>query len=197
MLPDFRERGQWLEKNVLPHEALIRAKLRGACLYDLDIEDVIQEMYTRFLHIPALKEIRHPRQYALLVARAIIVDHMRHSRVISITSIGEIEELEVPDTTPSSEERLKFRQEFQIVSDALNQLPRGCRETILLRRVEGLSQKEVAKRLQISEKMVEKHMANGVRLLINLFGRGGKTRGHSSNTSRVVPTDNDIIKSTD
>jgi RNA polymerase sigma-70 factor (ECF subfamily) len=197
MLPDFRERGQWLAKNVLPHEDLIRSKLRSTYLYGLDIEDVIQEMYTRFLTVPELESIRHPRQYALLVARGIIVDHVRHSRVISITSIGEIEELEVPDSTPSSEERLKFRQEFEIVCDALTQLPEDCRETIMLRRIEGLPQREVARRLKISEKMVEKHMANGVRLLIKLFGRGGKPRINSSNRPRVVQTDDDISKSTD
>jgi RNA polymerase sigma factor (sigma-70 family) len=197
MLPDFRERGQWLAKNVLPHEDLIRSKLRSTYLYGLDIEDVIQEMYTRFLTVPELESIRHPRQYALLVARGIIVDHVRHSRVVSITSTGEIEELEVPDSAPSSEDRMKFRQEFEIVCEALKQLPEDCRETILLRRIEGLPQREVARRLKISEKMVEKHMANGVRLLIKLFGRGGKPRIISSNRPREVPTDDDISKSTD
>ena len=47
MPQDFRERGRWLARNVLPHEPLIRAKLRDMCLYDLDIEDVIQEMYAK------------------------------------------------------------------------------------------------------------------------------------------------------
>jgi RNA polymerase sigma-70 factor (ECF subfamily) len=64
-----------------------------------------------------------------------------------------------------------------------------CRETLILRRVEGLPQREVAARLQISEKTVEKHMANGVRLLIKIFGRGGKPRLNSSNKEAVIQTD--------
>ena len=183
---DFRERGRWLARNVLPHEALIRARLRDMCLYDLDIEDVIQDMYARFMMLETLETIRFPRQYALLTARAIIVDHIRHSRVVSITSSGNLEMLEVPTPEASSEKRVEFREEVMAVTAALDQLPRMCRETLLLRRVEGLSQKEVACRLNISEKTVEKHMANGVRMLIKMFGRGGKPRANTSSNQEMV-----------
>jgi len=188
---DFRERGRWLARNVLPHEALIRSKLRSVCLYDLDIEDVIQEMYARFLSLPSLESIRYPKQYALLTARAIIIDHVRHSRVVSITSSGNLEQLDIPEPEASAEERLEFQQEIVAVNRALALLPRKCRETLILRRVEGLPQREVAERLQISEKTVEKHMANGVRLLIKIFGRGGKLRLKTSNIEETI-VQNDV-----
>jgi len=155
------------------------------CLYDLDIEDVIQEMYARFMTHPSLESIRFPRQYALLTARGIIIDHVRHSRVVSITSSGNLETLEIPAPDINSEERVEFQQEVRVVMEALDQLPKVCRETLVLRRVEGLPQREVASRLNISEKTVEKHMATGVRLLIKIFGRGGKPRANSSTTENV------------
>jgi RNA polymerase sigma factor (sigma-70 family) len=194
MSHDFRERGRWLARNVLPHEALIRAKLRDMCLYDLDPEDVIQELYAKFLTLPSLESIRFPRQYALLTARAIVIDHIRHSRVISITSTGDLELLEVPEPEPSGEERIEFRQELQAVTAALAELPKICREILILRRVEGLPQKEVARRLKISEKTVEKHMATGVRMLIKVFGRGGKPRANTSTTRETVLPDDVINK---
>jgi len=44
-----------------------------------------------------------------------------------------------------------------------------------LRRVDGLSQKEVASKLGITAKTVEKHVARGVRLLADsLFGGGSR-----------------------
>ena len=55
MSQDFRERGRWLARHVLPHEALIRARLRDACLYNLDVEDIIQEVYAKFLTLPNLE----------------------------------------------------------------------------------------------------------------------------------------------
>ncbi len=155
------------------------------CLYDLDMEDVIQEMYARFMAHPALDSIRYPRQYALLTARAIIIDHVRHSRVVSITSSGNLEMLEIPAPDVNSEKRIEFQEEIRAVVAALDQLPRMCRETLVLRRVEGLPQREVARRLNISEKTVEKHMATGVRLLIKVFGRGGKPRTNTSTTEDV------------
>lgn len=190
---DLRKRGRWLASNVLPHEPLIRAKLRNLSIFDLDVDDVVQEMYARILSVPSLESIRYPKQYAVLTARAIVVDHIRHSRVVSITSCGNLESLEIPLTEASTETRLEFHSEVLAVADALAQLPKACRETLILRRVEGLSQKEVAERLKISEKTVEKHMANGVRLLIRLFGRGGKPRVHTSNT-REAASVKDVVQ---
>ena len=197
MSQDFRERGRWLARHVLPHEALIRSKLKDMCLYDLDIEDVIQETYAKFLTLPSLEAIRYPKQYALLTARGIVIDHLRHSRVVSITTTGNLELLDVAEPHANGEERIEFQQEILAVGAALKQLPAMCRETLILRRVEGLSQREVASRLKISEKTVEKHMANGVRLLIKIFGRGGKTRANTSTTQEMAVTEHGVDKSRD
>jgi RNA polymerase sigma-70 factor (ECF subfamily) len=166
-------------------------------LYDLDIEDVIQEMYAKFLALPSLESIRYPRQYALLTARGIVIDHVRHSRVVSITSTGNLEVFDFAEPEASSEKRMEFQQEIAAVTAALEQLPKMCRETLILRRVEGLPQKEVARRLNISEKTVEKHMANGVKLLIRLFGRGGKPRAKTSTTQETVLSKNVVDKPRD
>lgn len=183
MLQDLGDRAEWLARNVLPHEALVRSKLRKICRYDLDVEDVIQEMYARILSRPGLDSIRFPRQYALLTARGIVIDYIRHSRVISITSTDMLDLLDIPEIEASCEERLEFQSEVVAVADALAQLPQVCRETVILRRVEGLSQREVAQRLQISEKTVEKHMTRGMRLLMKLFGRGGKSEVRTTTTT--------------
>lgn len=190
MSQDLRERGRWLARNVLPHEALIRAKLSTISVYGLDIEDVIQEMYARILSVPSLDAIRYPRQYAIQTAKAVVIDHVRHSRVISITSSGCLDSLDAPMAEATTEERLEFQGEILAVADALAQLPEMCRETLILRRMEGLSQREVAERLKISEKTVEKHMTNGVRLLIKIFGRGGKSRVRTSFKKEAVCIDN-------
>jgi RNA polymerase sigma-70 factor (ECF subfamily) len=104
---------------------------------------------------------------------------------VSITSSGDLDLLEIPSPDVNSEKRVEFRQEVEAVMAALNALPEACRETLILRRVEGMPQKEVAARLKISEKTVEKYMANGVRLLIKSFGRGGKPRASSSSIQEL------------
>ena len=119
MSGDLSDRSRWLAINVLPHEALIRSKLYGMRLYNLDIEDVIQETYTRMLSVPSLETIRHPRQYAITTAKTIIIDHVRHSRVVSIASAGRSEGLDVPEREANAEERLEFQEEVAAVEAAL------------------------------------------------------------------------------
>jgi RNA polymerase sigma-70 factor (ECF subfamily) len=50
---------------------------------------------------------------------------------------------------------------------ALDRLPPRCRQAIVLRRVEGYSQKEVAKIMGVTEGTVESQVMRGVRILTN------------------------------
>jgi RNA polymerase sigma-70 factor (ECF subfamily) len=180
MSQDIRERAQWLARNVLPHEPVIRTQIKRVRVAGLEIDDVIQEMYARILNVPSLDSIRYPRQYAIQTARGIIIDYLRRSRVVSIVASGSLEQLDVAMPEPSTEERLEFQGEIQEVASALAQLPATWRETLILRRIEGLSQKETAQRLGVAEKTIEKYMAKGAMALVELFGRGGKIRDSSS-----------------
>ena len=177
---DFQQRARWLARNIMPHEALVRSRVAHLCGRDLSIEDVIQEMYARILSVPSVEGIHHPRQYAVLTAKSIIVDHLRRSRVVSIKYCDDLDRLDVTFPEASAEEHLQFQEEIQEVVNVLAELPATCRETLILRRIEGLSQKEVARRMNVSEKMIEKHMARGARALAELFGRrGNKIRSSS------------------
>jgi RNA polymerase sigma-70 factor (ECF subfamily) len=196
MSSDLSSRSRWLAIHVLPHEALIRSKLKDLRVYNLDTEDVIQEVYTRMLSVPSLETIRHPKQYAIRTAKAIIIDHVRHSRVVSIVSAGRSENIDVPEREASAEQRLEFQEEVAAVEAALAGLSEKCRMTLLLRRVEGLSQKEVAQRLGVSEKMIEHHMTDAIRCLIKTFGRGGKSRSQTSNISLESGDGNVVDKPT-
>jgi RNA polymerase sigma factor (sigma-70 family) len=197
MAVDFQERGRWLARNVLPHEPLVRARLRHVRIPDLEIDDIIQEMYARILSAPSLEAIRYPRQYAIQTAKSIVIDHIRHSRVVSIISSGNLEKLDAAVPEVSTEERLEFQEDIKDVASALAHLPETCRETLILRRIEGLSQRDTAQRLGISEKTVEKHMARGVWLLMDMFGRGGKPRARTSTRSEDVRSKNEFVKSGD
>lgn len=45
------------------------------------------------------------------------------------------------------------------LQEAIDSLPERCREVFLLSKVEGLKNREIAERLNISEKTVERHMS--------------------------------------
>lgn len=177
---NMQERTEWLARNLLPHEPLVRKRLSRLSIPELDIDDVIQDMYARILCVPTLESIRYPRQYAIQTAKGIVIDYLRRSRVVAIDTCENLEALDVELPEASVEQRLGFRGEIQEVAAALAQLPEKCREILILRRVEGLSQRETAQRLGVTEKVVESQLARGVMVLVKLFGRGGKPRAHSS-----------------
>ena len=54
------------------------------------------------------------------------------------------------------------REELAILAEAVRELPEKCRIVFLLYRGQGLTMREIAARLQISEKTVEKHIARAM-----------------------------------
>lgn len=182
---NFQEKARWLARHILPYEPVLRSRLRRMFIHGMEVDDVIQEMYARIVSQPSLEAIKYPRQYAFQTATAIVIDHLRRSRVISINAAGSLDQFEISAPEASPEQQLEFREEIAAVAQLLALLPERTREVLILRRVEGLSQQETAQRLGISIKTVEKHMSQGVAALMALFGRGGKTTPHPSTPKRT------------
>jgi RNA polymerase sigma-70 factor (ECF subfamily) len=182
---DFQQRAHWLARHILPYEPILRSRLKRMFVYGMEIDDIVQEMYARIVSQPSLEGIKYPRQYAFQTATAIIIDHMRRSRVVSINAAGDLDQLEISAPDASPEQQLEFRDEIAAVAHSLSLLPGRTRDVLIMRRVEELSQQETADKLGISIKTVEKHMAQGVAALMALFGRGGKSSAHSSTPKRT------------
>ncbi|HEX4270935.1 MAG TPA: sigma-70 family RNA polymerase sigma factor [Rhizomicrobium sp.] len=194
---DFQEKARWLARHILPYEPMLRSRLRRMFIHGLEVDDVIQEMYARIVSQPSLEAIKYPRQYAFQTATAIVIDHLRRSRVISINAAGSLDQLEISAPEASPEQQLEFREEIAAVAQLLALLPERTREVLIMRRVEGLSQQETADKLGISVKTVEKHMAQGVAALMALFGRGGKSSPQPSTPKRSDDHDYQTLPSGD
>jgi RNA polymerase sigma-70 factor (ECF subfamily) len=166
------DRARWLAQHIVPHERAIRSWLARRT-HDLDIDDIVQEMYARLASLDDANGIRNPRQYAARTAISIALNLARHARVVPMIPIGDFEELGLASLEPSPEHTVNSQDELRELENTLQELPPLCRQAFLLRRVDGLSQKEVAEKLGISVKTVEKYMARSVRFLIEIYGRGG------------------------
>lgn len=193
MVDKYRERAQWVEKNLLPHETRIRSWLVRHCIRDTDVDDIVQEMYACIGSLDNLDTIRNPAHYARKVAHSILCNQIRRSQIVSITAVGDLSDFDIPTPNATPEEELVQRDEMQVVVDALAELPQRTRDVLFLRRLEGLSQKQTAERLAIAEKTVEKHMTRALLFLATHFGRGGKTRlaGEESDCYAQVGDDSD------
>lgn len=174
---------RWFMTGILPHEPALRAWLmrkRGA---GIEVDDVIQETYTVLAARDTIDDIRHPRAYLFQVAHSIVVRHVRRARVVSIQAAEDMEGFDPADDAVSPEQTAIDRDELRRLAEAIAAMPGQTRQAFVLRRVHGLPQRQIATRMNLSESTVEKHIARGVRFLIDWFGHGGKA---GSQTSTVV-----------
>jgi len=174
------ERALWLGRHVLPHEPQLRAWLRRRNLGGLEVEDVIQETYTRLVAAESVAHIRDARNYAFQVAGSVVIDHLRRMKVVPIASLPDLDYLEVASEEPSPERQAIDRDELNRLAQMIACLPGNVRDVFTLRRVHGLPQREVARRLGLSESTVEKHMARGFLIMLELLGHGGNETSRPS-----------------
>jgi RNA polymerase sigma-70 factor (ECF subfamily) len=175
-----RERALWLSQHVLPHEPALRAWLMTKRVSDLDPDDIVQESYAKLAALESVDNIRNPRRYFFQTAYSVLITHIRRSRVIPMRAMGDIELLDIPTDEPSPEQQVQDSQQLRALMDAIASLPTSCRDVFILRRVHGLSQRAVAQKLRLSENTVEHHMTRSIRLLMDLFYRGGKPGSQAS-----------------
>lgn len=161
----------WFAREILPHEeALLRYLARTWGKRD-DIHDLRQEVYVRVYEAAAKARPLSPKSFMFTTARHLMADRIRRSRVVSIEATGDLEALNVLVDEISPEQRASARHEMSRLAEAFDRLPPQCRRVVWMRKVEGISQRQVAEQLGISEGAVEKQITKGVRLLASmLFG---------------------------
>lgn len=186
-----RERTRWFLRNILPHEQALRSWLARRQPLGLEIDDIIQEAYAILADLETVEEIRFPRAYLYQVVRSIITRHVRRARVVSIRTMDDLTALDHADETPSPERIAIDRDQLRRLAEAIASMPDRTQEAFILRRVDGLSQREISARMAISENTVEKHISRGLRFLVDWFGHGGNALAEASKVreSEIVPPD--------
>lgn len=156
----------WVAECILPHEPKVRAWLARTLAPGEDPDDVIQEAYCRLASLDEVGHVRNPRAYFFQTARSIVLERIRRSRIVRIETVTEIDTLPVIDDEPSPERTAGARRELQRVLRLIEALPERYRKVVKLRKIEGLSQKEIAARLGVSERVVENDATRGLRLIL-------------------------------
>ncbi|MDG2520719.1 sigma-70 family RNA polymerase sigma factor [Caulobacter segnis] len=158
--------GRWIAGEILPHEADVRAWLRRS-LRLVEIDDVIQESYCRIAAAVDPQTIASPRAYFFTTARNVALDQMRKNRVVGLDDVAELAWSNVVDESPSPERLAGGRLELRRINTLIESLPQRCRTIFVMRKVQGLSQRQIAHKLGVTENVVEKQAAKGLRLLLD------------------------------
>lgn len=170
---DRRKLLAWLGGRVLPHEAEVRGWLTRALNNPSDVEDVIQEAYCRLWSTTNPEQITNPRAYFFRVARNVVIDEMRKARVVRIETVAEIDELKAVSDDATPENVVSARAELRRVRQLIDGLSPRCRQIFEMRKIEGLSQKEIATKLGVSENIVENEASRGLKQILKAMEEGG------------------------
>lgn len=160
---------QWFIEQILPLEGALNAYLRRVWPEPSEVSDLRQEVYVRVYQAAQIKRPPVVRYFLFSVARNLLIDRLRKSRVVRIDLMEDLEALHVLSDEVPADRIVSGRQELARLEAALDDLPARCRETFVLRKIDELSQREVAKKMGISEATVEKHMVKAMRILTDRF----------------------------
>lgn len=123
-----------------------------------DAEDLVQDIFVNMLR-HADRPVASPRNYLARAATNAALDHLRRKRVQdAVIHPGLDPALQLVAAQPGAEAILQSRQELMALQGAVAALPPKCRVVFLLSREHGLAMREIALRMGISEKTVEKHL---------------------------------------
>jgi RNA polymerase sigma-70 factor (ECF subfamily) len=81
--------------------------------------------------------------------------------------------LPVLESGPNAAEAAGVQEKLHLIADAIEALPSRCRQIVILRKLQGMPQKEVAARLGLSEKTVEAQLSRGIARLESFLRRNG------------------------
>jgi len=166
------ERALWLSRHVLKHEPALRAWLGRRRIAGLEVDDIVQETYARLIAVDQVAGIGNVKTYMFQTAYSVLVSHVRRAKIVSFEAVADLEQLEsTRDVSP--EDQVIDRDELNRLARAIAVLPGKIRDVFVLRRINGLSQREVARELGLSESTVEKHMSRSIYLLMNLISNSG------------------------
>jgi RNA polymerase sigma-70 factor (family 1) len=146
--------------------------LRGFLYYktgNIDLaEDLVQEVFIKVWE--KRDEIRKETLKSLLytIANNLMINHYNHQKVV-IKHQGEAsKEMKMEQVSPQfSLEEKEFEKKL---NDSISALPDGCREVFLMNRIDKLKYEEIAARLELSVKAIEKRMSKAIGLLKEQLG---------------------------
>jgi len=183
MPPQTPEQTRWFAEEVQPCEPPLRAYLRKSLPCTADVDDAVQACYVRLLRAKESGSIRATRPLLFAIARHAVHDFFSKRGQTETVPLTETEFLPVLEGEPGVVESICHHQELELLTEAIQSLPSRCREVILLRKIKGMPQREIAGLLGVPEHTVENLAVKGARLCADYL----RSRGIDSARPHVRP----------
>lgn len=151
-------------KAYLKNADAIKRYLRRFGFNPADAEDIAQEAFVRAFAAEPEHPICFPKAFLFRTARNLALNEREkflHSKTDSLEDFADPSVI-VDEQSVSADDRIDARERVRLLAQAVASLPPQCSRAFLLRKIQGLSYKDIAERMNISVSTAEKHVALGL-----------------------------------
>jgi RNA polymerase sigma factor (sigma-70 family) len=177
----------------LENELALRRYLRRFIKSREAADDLAQEAFLRAFAAESRRDIEAPKAFLFKVAKNLALNELARQSSMMTEPLGDLEGQEVIEDSSqaAADDVVDSRERIRLLARAIAALPPQCAKVFILRKMQGMSQKEIAVRLNISVRTVENHVAVGLSRCRAFMRANGGTAGDGKGKSRipeVVPT---------
>ena len=152
------------------HAEALRLFLRGRSVAPDEIEDLLQELFTRLMSARRLEEkmadsTGSSRSYLLTMANGLMVDRWRKEQVRSAHAEA-VRDVDPGHTDEHSPERVVAAQmELEAIKAVILDMPLNWRVALLLQRLRNMSYEDIALHMGVQVKQVDNYLVRALRRL--------------------------------
>lgn len=146
----------------LDNSTLLKKFLTRFLTGQQDIEDVVQEAYLRAYQAEKKKVIEQPKAFLFRIARNLALTELTKKSRQIVDYLEDSDPSVVIQSELTVENEVVALQTLGIYCEAIAALSKKCRRVYLLRKVHGLTHKEIAVRLDLTVSSTEKYLRKGV-----------------------------------
>jgi RNA polymerase sigma factor (sigma-70 family) len=145
----------------LQHQDSLRNYISRFMVSAHEIDDVSQETFLRAYKAEQKTIIKQPKAFLFRIAKNMMLSEFSSKSRKMIDYVEDFEQVQLQGSTPSLEDHVIAGQKIGVYCEAIASLPPRCRQVILMKKVYGMSHKEIARRMEVSVSAVEKHLIKG------------------------------------
>ena len=151
-----------IEKTFIHYREQLVGAIRSIVRSADDIEDIVQETVVKSYEAELKQEIRYERTYMLRTARNLALNHVTKACERQNQSLDEMDVVPQNLTSDELEKQVESKERFLNFCRATDTLSVEVKRVFLLKKVYGMSQRDIADYIGLSESTVEKHVAKGL-----------------------------------
>lgn len=148
----------------LENETALKRYLRRFIHSREAADDLAQEAFLRAFAAESGRVIESPKAFLFKVAKNLALNEVARQSTMSPEPLGDFDGQDVLEDSgqAAADDVVDSRERLRLLARAIAVLPPQCAKVFLLRKMQGMSQKEIAVRLNISVRTVENHVALGL-----------------------------------